>query len=332
MFIRTMTKIFIPAALFTLAACSPNQEGVENLGDPASIGAAPPAVTVTQGKGVTMQIELLKQTVELGEPVYLAIRVRNDRKVPVQIPGSLQLGMGTVKVFSSSEKGKKTYLAPLAVADFADAMDLAPGQTIGAVVPIFFGSGGWYFDKEGKYEISASITLAGKESMEEFSSASTTLSVMPSDAGKLLVQEKGPDSFEAGKFLLWRSGDHLQGGMKLLSKVAEKRPDSVLSAYIYAAMAQSYSEPFANYKENKLRAADCNKAAAFRAKVKPELLSRNIQIEEYIAEAKCAAETKSWKQAKLALDRGQKLASGAPEYMGYYNTILTMQRLLSKYL
>ncbi len=328
----SLSKLFILAVISALIGCtSPLQQGLD-LGDPAPIANAPAPASVSQGDGIKVIAMPLKQSVELGEPIYLALRVTNMRQEPVNIIGGLRPGGGLIEIYSIGANGKKVFLAPLSESDFGGSTTLAPKQTIGDVFPIFFGANGWNFKNAGEYRISAQIKVPTKDGFSSFSSEPAVLKVESSKAGQALFSGDDRSSMEAGKFLLWRSGDHLEAGIKHLSSVSEQYPNSALSSYISAARAQNYSEPFANYIVRKVRAPRCQQANSLRKLVKTNVLTENLLIEDYISQAKCYAESQDWKEANKALDAGFKLSADRPEFRAYSQSIAKMQKRLRRYL
>lgn len=330
---RSLLFLFVLALTSIVSGCtSPLHEGLD-LGDPAPISKASAPASVSQGEGIKVIVMPLKSSVELGEPIYLALRVTNIRQEPVNIIGNLQPGEGMVEIYSIGPKGEKVLLPPLSEADYSGSTNLAPQQTMGDVFPIFFGANGWNFNKAGEYRISAQLKIPNKGGFSSFSSEPVVIKVESTKAGETLFSTKDARSnMEAGKFLLWRSGDHLEAGITHLTQLSEHYPNSALSSYITAARIQNYSEPFANYIEKQVRAPDCQKANALRKMVNTNVLPDNLLMEDFISQAKCHADSKNWKEAKKALDSGSKLSVERPEFRAYSQSIADMQKRLKQYL
>ncbi|CCQ89666.1 exported hypothetical protein [Nitrospina gracilis 3/211] len=332
MIYRFLSFLFVLTLTGALVGCaSPVKQGLD-LGDPASIVDAPAPATVSQGEGIKVVAMPLKQSVELGEPVYLAVQVTNMRGEPVSLIGSLKPGEGLIEVYSIGANGEKKILLPLSASDFSGSTTLGPDQTAGEVFPIFFGANGWNFNEAGEYRISVQLEVPAEGGFSAFASEPAVIKVGSSKAGKALVSVDNPSNMEAGKFLLWRRGDHLEAGIKFLTTLSEQHPNSALSSYISAARVQSYSEPFANYTLKEVRAPDCEQANALRKTVNMNVLPENLLIEDFIAQAHCHAESQNWDAAREALDAGSRLASDRPEFRAYSRSIEEMQKRLSKYL
>lgn len=326
--IIALGKIFIPVLISGLASCSSSIQKEYSLGDPASISKAPAPAIIQPGQGIKLQAKPLKQTVEKGEPIYLALQVTNQLPRQIRIPGGLRPGEGLLEVTIQKPDGKMQAFSPMTEGDFDGQILLNPAQTVGTNFPVFFGSHGWYFTEAGEYLISANLKIPAEKGFSSFNSEPVRLTVKPSEAGDFLLSHEGGSRFDAGKFLLWRSGDHLRNGSALLDVVSKRFPDSALASYIFAAHAQNYSEPFANYQLGKVRAADCKAADPYRKSINKGQVSPNILIEDQISQAKCYAETRSWKEAAKALEVGETLCNNKPEFGTYQGRISEMKRFL----
>lgn len=315
-----------------LAGCISPLEERRRLGDPAPIENAPQAATVAEGEGLDLVAEPLKKTTELGEPVYLALRVRNTGNEPVTLAGNLRPGEGFVDIVAQGPDGRRVMLAPLSESDFENSTSLAPGATAGNVAPVFFGASGWYFTEPGDYQIHAVLKVPGPGGYSAFRSEAAVLTVKASEAGRALFEAEGTARTEAGKFLLWRSGDHLENGLAHLNGVADRYPDAALSSYIKSARVNSLSEPFANYTTGEVRPADCRRASRLRAMVDLETLAANLRLEDALSRAKCAAASEDWDQARTAVEDAEKLAAQRPEFAHYERTIQEMLKHLESVL
>lgn len=325
-------ELYLTILVGLLYSCaSPLHEGLD-LGNPASINNAPPAAQEFTGEGINIMTIPLKQSVEVGEPLYLAIRVTNKGTKPAKIFGALRPDNTLIDIYSSVNGKEPAILAPMGDMDSGGSIDLAPGQTVGDIAPIFFGANGWNFSQPGTYRISVVLRVPVEKGIAMFRSSEAVIEVKPSEAGQELLSMEKLETFQAGKFLLWRSGDHLENGIKALREISKRYPSTVLTAYISAARAHNLSEPFANYIIGKVRLPDCEQADRLRKTYDTEILSENLQIEEYISRAKCHAEEKQWKEAMQVLKAGAGLSKERPEFMGYRRTIMKMQERLQQYL
>lgn len=329
---NSLSTLLILGLTTVLASCSSPLQQKQELGEPASIANAPASAAVFQGDGIKVSATPLKQSVELGEPIYLALSITNEKQEPIKIMGGLRPGIGLIKVYAVGENKTKTLLPPFSESDFDNSTTLAPRQTIGDVFPIFFGANGWNFKEAGEYQVFVQLKIPTKGGFSTFNSNTSVIKIKDSKAGESLFAEKKRNRIEAGKFLLWRTGDHLEKGINLLTRISEQYPKSSLSSYIYAAQAQNYSEPFANYLIQKVRPANCLKASELRERVNTDVLTKNLVIEGYISIAKCHAEKQQWRAAKKALNTGFKLSKDNPELKAYSKNIEEMTKRLNQYL
>ncbi|SFG31019.1 hypothetical protein [Neptunomonas qingdaonensis] len=329
--ISVFASVVISLTILMAGCVSPAGQGL-NLGDPASVGSASPAASLSQGSALELVAEPLKHTVKLGEPVYLALHVTNAGNEPVRLVGSLRPGEGLVEVSAAYEQGKSITLAPLTESDFENTVLLESGQTIGNTFPIFFGANGWNFKAPGKYQISVRLLVPTDGKFIYFDSKAVDLYVTAAESGKLLFAADQRTLIESGKFLLWRTGDHLESGIKHLQMVSDKYPRSSIASYNSAALANNLSEPFTNYLVGEVRVPNCSMADEYRKQINYDLLPTNLLVEDSISRAKCHAEKANWKGTRSALNRGSKLVGDRSEFSGYFKSIEEMKRNLERHI
>ena len=262
-----MKKIKLNIAIGTLALAlisgcgSPLQSG-QDLGDPASISKAPKPLETSESNAMTLSIKPLKSVVELGEPTYVALVIRNTSRSRYSVVGDLSGQNENVAVFIEGPGKKRARFAPYSQGDSENILNLALGQSAGNIIPVFFGADGWTFRQPGEYLIYAELIASG-DGFSRFRSEPAKLTVKRSAAGDALFKSEANTVREAGKFLLWRSGDHLAKGQRHIASIAEKYPDTALASHIQATFARSASEPFADYTKNEMRPADCKRCDKF---------------------------------------------------------------------
>lgn len=331
MSINTLSKAFVLLLVSLLLGCaSPLQQG-RDLDEPASIANAPQPAREVPGQGLDVAVMPLKTSVELGEPMYLAVRITNNGREPKTLIGGLQPGEGLIEAYSQHEGRERKLLAPLSSGDFENTTQLMPGEQVSSVFPIFFGAGGWYFMEEGTYLISVQVMAPNKDGFEVFESRPVSIEVTQSDAGASLMKADNVARTQAGKFLLWRSGDHLERGIEYLTGLSTDHPQSALASYITAARIQNLSEPFANYMTEEVREPDCREAFRLRRTLNTSVLTENLVIEDFIAQARCHAESQDWQAARTALEAGLALSSDVPEFRAYSRGIEQMMERLNQY-
>ncbi len=183
-----------------------------------------------------------KDSYVVGEPVYLTVQLRNTGSSPVRVFKRLKPDDGFIIVHLTAPDGGPAGFAPLGVNDTAAQMEeLRPGAEVGAVFPLFYGAMGWTFPRPGTYKEIVTYRLPRpKQEPEETKSEALTINVSQDKTGAgTFLLERGPAATEAGKFLLWESGDHLRRGIGRLESLIEKFPDSPLPDYARFALGRN---------------------------------------------------------------------------------------------
>ena len=134
----------------------------------------------------------------------------------------------------------------------------------------------------------------------------------PGDGGGQQLLREGKASQEAGKFLLWQSGDHLRAGIALLTEIADAYPRSVLSDYINLAIGRNLSRPFRDYDIGKLREADPDAALRKLEKVNADRLPPYLQVDAHVATSNALAVKGDRAAATRALERARRIVKERP--------------------
>jgi len=308
-------------ALVLVSGCgSPLQSERDHLGDPASISDAKASLKISERTAMTLSISPLKPAVELGEPAYVAIEIRNTSQSRFSIAGNLSTQDENVAIFIEGPSKKRMRFSPYSLNDTERVINLTPGQAAGNIIPVFFGAEGWTFREAGDYRIYAELVASG-DGFSRFRSEPARLTVERSAAGDALFKAGDDTLHEAGKFLLWRSGDHLESGQRHIAAIAEEYSDTALASHIQASFMRSASEPFSDYTKNEVRPADCRRVLSLRSSINRADLPKNIVIEQDIALARCLAEAGRMGQAAERLDRALALAGDDIAYFNYAQTL-----------
>lgn len=310
---RTALALALSAAI--LAACTAPAGGPWPREGVADIASAVRPATLAPGTGLTIAIAPMKPVVELGEPVYVAVRVTNSGAEPRHVAGYLTPGDGLVDIVIEGPGGRREF-RPLGESDFgADAgVTLAPGETRADVAAVFFGADGWTFGAPGSYRLGAELLVPdGQGRFAVFRAEPVALEVIDVPAGRAFLAAEGVPAAEAGKYLLWRSGDHLVAGLGHLGAVAERHPGSAVAAYYRAARINALSEPFANYLKGEVRPADCRAAAAVPDAGLAEILPENLIVDAALDRARCKAGQGDRRGALSDLKDARARASERPE-------------------
>jgi len=253
----------------------------------------------------------------IGEPVYVAIRLRNAGDQTERVNDSLLPEDGAVDFMITGPDGHAVPFLPYGETDRDTERQesLAPGETIGNVVPIFFGGNGWTFREPGTYRVVAYLRLASEMGkVRESTSAPATIEIASSPEGKALVSENEELSNEVGKFLLWQAGDHLEKGQARLRALLDRVPDSPLASYARFALGRSLSDSFMDYRRHLVRAPDCAAANMQFAKINDAHVTDYVRTQIAIAKGRCAAIEKDTKSAIRHFAAARGIMGDRPEY------------------
>lgn len=281
-------------------------------------GRAEPPSQPMPTEDLDLQIALGGDSYSLGEPVYLTLRLRNTGSESLRVFGSLDPTDGATEVLVRLAGAPWSSFVPLVEVDNDDGIftSLDVGEVLGNVAAIFFGAPGWTFAEPGDYQVKAIFQTSGSDGRTlQVTSPTLELEIRPSAAGTLLV---GSDlaSVEAGKFLTWRAGDHLEAGQALLRQVLETDERSPLSDHIHSAFAHSQGEAFSDYRQGRVRAPDCDRAIAHLDAVVSDRLPEHVRLENTIMRGKCASRHGAPGAARRYFDEAREMARGKPEYRG----------------
>lgn len=278
---------------------------------------AQPAAKVVPDDKLVISVVPERSRYLVGEPVYVAVRLRNAGDHAERVIDSLFPEDGGVDFVIIGPDAREILFLPYGETDrdTESYKSLAPGETVGNMVPIFFGGNGWTFREPGTYRIVAYFQFpAGKGEVRESKSVPATIEIASSPEGKALVSETAQMSNEVGKFLLWQSGDHLEKGQASLHTLLDHAPSSPLASYARFALGRSLSEPFMDYRRHTVRAPDCAAALTHLTKVNDVHITDYIRIQIAIAKGRCAAYEKDSKSAMQNFFAAKGIMVDRPEY------------------
>lgn len=305
-------------AALTISACNPS--GIDRSGgDVVPPADAPPPATPTPSDALSLAAEAEKSSYVVGEPVYLTLALRNTGREAKRVLRRLDPVVGSVEIVVTGPDGDSVRFVPLGQVDTGPGMlvSLAPGEAVANVVPIFFGAGGWTFGEPGRYSVTATYEGPGVRGQRETARAGpTTVRVEEVPRATLDVGPENDAAFEAGKFLLWQKGDHLEEGHALLRAFAERAPDAVLTDYINIAFARSYADSFMDYRREAVRLPDCERARSHLSAARPGDVGGYARIQYAIAGLRCAVRRGDRDAAERYLDLVRETAGEDPAYGG----------------
>jgi len=110
-------------------------------------------------RALSLQIRSRRDALELGEPVFVELRLQNRSKKAVQTHGLLDPASGFVQIAVTAPDGKKLpVLPPIHVDQRCAPVTLNPGASLYQSVQLTAGKMGFHFKKPGAYRIEACYT------------------------------------------------------------------------------------------------------------------------------------------------------------------------------
>jgi hypothetical protein len=280
---------------------------------------------------LALNLEIQKTAPVIGEPVYATVRLTNVGSAPVEVAKLLDPQTGDVQINVAGPDKPRFRFLPLFYADVAGARtSLKPGEEIAAVVPIFYGSLGWTFNRPGAYHVTAGYRHRDGARPQILRSNSVTLTVGDQTGIGVSLVAGAPASEEAGKFLLWQRGDHLQLGQALLKDLLKMKPDSPVGDYALLAFGRNLSRSFRNYAAGQVRQADCAAAFTYFQQVRSDRLPVLLQIQQRLDEARCHIKMSKPAQADEAMKQAKRLAGGRPEFKLLFQQALRLEPRLQR--
>jgi len=294
----------------------------------ASLAAAAAAPAREGTPGLSLRIETERTSYSLGEPVYLTTRLSNSGSDEARFLAMLNPVDGMLTVSVRDPKGEGVGYVPLSSRDGdTPPSPLPPRGEIATTFPIFFGADGWVFQTPGRYAVVASFNVQGGKG-ESRVIRSNPLEITISDegaaAGRFLME--GPAGLEAGRFLVWRGGDHLQRGLRRLRELAERYPASPAVDHYRVALGRSLARPFKNYMKGAVRPADYARALEELGRARDEVLPARVRVEKYLGQATSLLGTEKPAEAAEALRRARALVEERAEVANFREQLERLER------
>ena len=315
--VRALTTMTLTACMASaVSSCDTPAGGRFPQGGVVSAADASPAADLVPAEGLRLAVGTEKAEYVLGEPVYAMIVLENTGEQTQRVLRELRPEGEVVRIFLTGADGREVLFRPLGYGDHDDTawIDLAAGDQIGVTASIFFGADGWTFTEPGQYRLTALYTWGGEGlPVRQLRSDTATVVIGPGDQGGTLLTRGDAASLEAGKFLTWQAGDHLELGRELLLGLLDGSRGSVLASHAAFALGRSWGEPFLDYRADEVRPADCAQAASLLDQVAVAVLGTQAQALTEVARARCAAGEGDRAAALDHLARARGAVEGRPE-------------------
>lgn len=187
---------------------------------------------------VELQLRADREDYRLGEPVVLYATLRNEGPDTVSVIPRLTPEYGFTR-YTVTGPHERPVLQPVVMYDIRPGeltSPLPPGDSVTALVKVFFGSSGWMLAEPGSYRVRAEHLMpAGVTVVSE----PLTLDVHPPSSDE---EQRAADRFltrDVGLFLLWEGGDQFTEAIRDLRKIARRLPQSRYAAYANFALGMN---------------------------------------------------------------------------------------------
>jgi hypothetical protein len=251
--------------------------------------------------GLELVISTKAEKVELGEPLYLRVTLRNTSNRVIRVDSGLSVAGGTVDVWITSPGLRERRFRPVVTAcQNANPVDLEPGKEILASEAIFFGAKGHSFPAPGTYGIRARYQSrgAGYAVVSAWSRRETVTVLSPSSAADVDIAD-ALSTPSTALFLILRGGDHLPGAEETLRRIVDEVPERAVSQHARLALAtQTLQQP----------EPDAGAALELLSGVKPDVLDRTHRAEHLRLEGLARAVAGDESGASIAVDALTELA------------------------
>jgi len=264
----------------------------------------------------------------LGEPVYLTVRLVNEGPNEIRLLTLLNPKDDLLGISIRDPSGQGVGFVPLSSLDRdASLTPLAPKAEIGATIPVFFGATGWVFKVPGQFAVIARFDVhTGPGEPRQIQSNPLIITIQDefADGARFLMEGEG--GLEAGKFLVWRSGDQLEQGLERLRQYAERYPTSPVVDHYRFALGRSWARPFKDYRKGAVRPADYERALTELGRVRDDVLPASLRVEKYLAQATSFLGTDRGGEAAESLRQAKNLIDERVELTRFREQLTRIER------
>jgi hypothetical protein len=220
---------------------------------------------------IEFKLKMGKEEYLPGQPAIAYLSLINNSNQSISLINLFDPKYDFVK-FVVEQNGNVTQFIPYSIVDAVPKpMKLDPGKSIHGHAKIFYGGNGYTFPDPGTYKIKAVYHgLVYPSKVIESNTKEVKIRApqnMEEEEQVNLIKGQ-----EQALFLLFEGGDHLVNGIKNITELAEKYPNTVLGAYANAALGIHLSKDFKDLVRNKIRKSNLESANKFLSTAKDNVM------------------------------------------------------------
>lgn len=220
---------------------------------------------------IKFTLKMGKEEYLLGQPAIAYLSLINNTDQTISLINSFDPKYDFVK-FVIEQNENVTQFIPYSMVDAVPkTMKLDPGKSIHGNAKIFYGSNGYTFPDPGVFKIKAVYHgLVYPSKVIESNIIEVKIRAPKNKEEEEQVNLiKGE---EQALFLLFEGGDHLVNGIKNITELAEKYPNTVLGAYANASLGIHLSKDFKDLVQNKIRKPNIDSSNKFLSTAKDNVM------------------------------------------------------------
>ncbi len=209
----------------------------------------------TLSEGLRFTISTAKTDYVIGEPIYVHATIENTSDEVKVLPTKLDPQFQFNRFVVTAPDGRILGYSPITIACTRGNLldrELQPGASYSEDIPIFFHKDGWMFSDVGEYRIQA-LYRGLTDDAERLDSNVLTITVNPGTDEDRAAAEMLFDNPQAGLFMFWAEGDHLEDGIATLEQVIDLYPDTTAALYARYALGANMSVRFFDGRYNRHR-------------------------------------------------------------------------------
>lgn len=274
-----------------------------------------PLFNIKAAENLKLELSAEKSDFLPGEPVVILVKATNTGDSLLVIPGGLEPEMDALIYEITDPQGKTTPFSPLMVMDTDKRITLNKNESAYGTARLFYGGQGYSFPQPGVYKVMARY--------KSFRSNSLGLKISePKNAEESEQARLILDNTEVGLFLMLEGGDELQQAQKAMETLAQKYPQSLLTAYVRYAQAKNLSVPARNFVSKKPRGANLPAAIDILQSVKDADILMYYRLKTVTTLSECLQASDRKEDARKVLEDMQQLLQKQQRLMPYFNTEL----------